>query len=235
MIESRQNEKIKWLFKLTQKKYRDESATFLVFGEHAITEAEKSGNLIEIYTANKNKTGILISEKLMIELSPLKSPTERLAIVKKPLEEEYSDKVLIIDGVQDPGNLGTLIRTAVGFNFKTIICSFDAADFYNEKTISATQGTLFYANLVKKDLVVELKRLKELRYKLVSADVNKGKNIRTIAKSDKIGVILGNEGKGIKQEIKDLTDEFVKIETSNIESLNVAVAGAIIMYEVNFR
>lgn len=233
MIESRKNQKIKELFKLLQKKHRDKTGHFLVFGEHGITEAKKQKNIVEIYTTNNNKEGILISKSIMKELTPLLTPSERVAVVRKSLPKAYSNKVLIIDGIQDPGNLGTLIRSAVGFGFTTIISSFDTVDFYNEKTVSATQGNLFYANVIKKNLIDEIKKLKKDGYKIIATDVNKGISLKTIKKSEKVGLILGSEGSGIKEEIKNLADLFVIIETNQIESLNVSIAGSIIMYEVN--
>lgn len=233
MIKSRQNNKIKEVFKLLQKKYRDHSKTFLVFGEHGINEAIKTGNIVEIFTTNNNKSGTLISEKLMKDLSPLFTPTERVAVVKKAKVKPFSDKILLIAGIQDPGNLGTLIRSAVAFGFNTIIANEDTVDFYNEKTVSATQGNLFYANLIREDLLNKIKELKEEGYRIIATDTVLGKNIKTINKTSKIGLILGSEGKGIKEEIKNMADEFVKIETINVESLNVSVAGSVIMYEVS--
>lgn len=235
MIESRKNPKIKELFKLLQKKHRDKTGHFLVFGEHGIAEAKKQESVIEIYTTNNNKEGTLISKSIMKELTPLLTPSVRVAIARKTSPKTYSDKVLIIDGMQDPGNLGTLIRSAVGFGFTTIISSLDTVDFYNEKTVSATQGNLFYANLIKTDLKTEIKRLKKDGYKIIATDVNKGSDIKSIKKTEKVGLILGNEGSGIKEDIKSLADFFVIIETNQIESLNVSVAGSIIMYEVSSK
>ena len=168
---------VKELFKLLQKKHRDKTGMFLVFGEHGILEAEKTNNIVEIYTVNNSKKGVLIDKKIIKELAPLSSPTERVAIVKKPSVKPYSDKVLIIDGIQDPGNLGTLIRSAVGFGFSSIIASEDTVDFYNDKVVSAAQGNLFYANLIRKDLVEEIKELKKKGYKIIGTDVDKGKKI----------------------------------------------------------
>lgn len=233
MIESRQNEKIKKLFKLKQKKHRDNSNSFLVFGDHAVNEALKTGNIIEVYTSNEFKEGILICKKLMKSLSPQKSPSDIVAVVNKEKEQVYSKKILILDGVQDPGNVGTLIRSAVGFGFTTIISSNDTADYYNEKTVSATQGNLFYANLIKRDLKEELTKLKKDGYTLIVTDVNKGKVPRKLNKKQKVALILGSEGRGVSDEIIALADQFVKIKTNNIESLNVSMAGSIIMYEVS--
>lgn len=233
MIKSRQNETIKWLFKLQQKKYRDESDSFLVYGDHGVKEAIKTDRVIDIYTSNRDKEGILISEDLMNKLSPFKSPVDILAVVNKAQPWPYSKKILLLDGVQDPGNLGTLIRSAVGFEFTTIIASNDTVDFYNEKTISASQGNLFYANLIRTDLSLEIKKLKEKGYNIIATDANNGKNLKKINKNDKIGLILGNEGTGIKEEVMALANDYIKIKTTNIESLNVAIAGSIIMYEVS--
>lgn len=233
MIKSRQNNKIKGLFKLLQKKYRDQNKTFLVFGEHGILEAFKTKSIIEVFTTDNNKSGTLISKKLMKDLSPLLTQTERVAIVKKVEVKPFSDKVLLLAGIQDPGNLGALIRSAVAFDFKTIIASEDTVDFYNEKTVSATQGNLFHANLIRGNLVDKIKELKEKGYKIIATDVVKGSSIKTVNKNSKIGLILGSEGRGIKEEIKNLADQFVKIKTVNVESLNVSVAGSVIMYEVS--
>lgn len=169
----------------------------------------------------------------MKELSPQISPTERVAVAKKREKGPYSDKILIVDGLQDPGNLGTLIRSAVAFNFKTIISSFETVDFYNEKTVSATQGNIFYANIIKNDLSNEIKDLKEKGYQIVATDLIKGVKIKTFKTKEKVCLILGSEARGIKEEISQLADNFVKIETDSVESLNVSVAGSIIMYEMS--
>ncbi|NLN50633.1 MAG: RNA methyltransferase [Acholeplasmataceae bacterium] len=232
MIESRQNPKIKWLFKLQQKKYRDQSNSFLIYGDHAIEEALKSDSNIEIYTSNKRKKGILISEALMKELSTVKSFHDRLAIALKPEIKPYSKKILLLDGVQDPGNLGTLIRSAVGFGFKTIIANYQTVDFYNDKTVRATQGNLFHANLIKADLKEEIKVLKGLGYQIIGSAPKAEVEIKNFQRGAKLGLILGSEGSGISQELLAEIDVFVKIPTTKIESLNVAMAGTIMMYEL---
>lgn len=231
-IESRQNEKIKWLFKLKQKKFRDQSNTFIVFGDHAVNEAIKSGNVVEIYTTEENIKGTLISEKLMEELQEIKSPTNVLAIVNKPGIKYSYDKILMLDNIQDPRNLGSLIRSAAGFGFTTIIASNDTVDFYNETTVRTSQGNLFYVNLVKKDLKEEIQKLKNDGYEILLTDVDSGISPKEIPNNNKLCLVLGNEGSGVSKELLKEANILIKINTETVESLNVAIAGAIIMYEV---
>ncbi len=232
MIKSRQNPKIKKLFKLQQKKYRLLEDEFLVFGDHLIEEAKKCGFITQIYTSNPLKEGILIEESLIKELTSIVSFPDTLAIVKKPKFKDYSNKILLLDGIQDPGNMGTLIRSAIGFGFKTIISSLDSVDFYNEKVIRATQGSLFYSNIKSANLKEEIINLKEKGYYILASFPHGENLLKNYIKAEKIVLILGSEGFGIKDEIKRLANEFVSVKTKDIESLNVAVAGSILMYEL---
>ncbi|HKL61547.1 MAG TPA: RNA methyltransferase [Acholeplasma sp.] len=231
MISSRDNAKIKWLFKLQTKKYRDQSNSFIIYGSHALEEAKKNGFITEIYTSNTSVDGTLISNELMKELSLTETPLDVLAICQKRENNFLSKRILMLDEIQDPGNLGTLIRSAVGFGFTTIIGSHKTADFYHEKTIRATQGNLFYASLIKAPLDERINQLKGLGYKIYGASSYGSTDLKDIEVSDKMVLILGNEGQGIKPELLQQTDQNVMIKTSNIESLNVGVAGSIIMYE----
>ncbi len=233
MISSLANQEIKDLFKLKLKKYRDQTNSFLVFGEHLIEEANKTNKVVKIYTTNEALEGILISQEIMEKLKDTKTPFERIAIVKKPDIKPYSNKILILDDVQDPLNVGSLIRTATGFNFKTIIASNKTADFYNEKVIRATQGTLFYSNLIRGELKEIVIKLKEDNYEIVIATLDGDTNLNDLKKHQKLALVLGNEGSGISNEIKELATKKTTIKTSNIESLNVSNAGAILMYEVS--
>jgi TrmH family RNA methyltransferase len=231
MITSKDNDKIKYLLKLHTKKYRDQFNAFLVFGDHQIEEANKNGYSLDLYTSNPNKKGELISEALMKLVSLTETPMDSLGIAKKKEEVPYSKRILMLDGIQDPGNMGTLIRSAIGFGFNTIISSLDSVDYYHERSIRATQGNLFYANLIKAPLKERIQALKFLGYKVYVTSLKKSKDIKTINPSEKCVVILGNEGSGVSQAIIDMADELVRIKTNDIESLNVAMAGTIIMYE----
>ncbi|NMA04901.1 MAG: RNA methyltransferase [Acholeplasmataceae bacterium] len=233
MITSKDNAKIKYINKLKQKKFRDKEQRFLIFGEHLIMEALNTNQELEIYTTNPDKDGILISEPLMKQISFLNNHKDVFAVVSKPNKNKpYSKKILILDDVQDPTNVGALIRSAVGFGFETIIVSNKSADFYNEKVISSSQGAIFHANLVRTDLVKEIEKLKKSNYQIIGSFPLGGKDLKTFKAKEKFVLILGNEGSGIKKEVEDMLDEKVKIETTKIESLNVAVAGAIFMYKL---
>ena len=234
MIESITNSKIKYATKLKQKKYRNLHNQFLVEGEHLVLEAKKN-DMIDIlfYTDNDYKVSnsFEIRNSVMKKLSELGNDTGVIAICNKPVFKELSSKVLILDGIQDPGNLGTLIRTAAAFDFKTII-SENTVDYYNEKVIRSSQGALFYTNLIETDIIEFVKNNSNYHY--YGTDVLKGKNIHSEDFNYKnIAVILGNEGSGIRKEIKDLVNTNINIPMSSTESLNVAIAGGILMYEAS--
>ncbi len=235
MITSLTNKEIKNLFKLKIKKNRDLTNEFLVFGEHLIEEAIKTNNIVKIYTTNDTLSGEHISKEIMEKLKDTKTSFERVAVVRKPDSKPYSNKILILDDIQDPLNMGSLIRTAAGFNFSTVIASNKSADFYNEKTIRATQGTLFYTNLIRGDLASIIADLKLKGYQIVVADLVGNIEINALKSFEKIALVLGNEGAGISEEIKSLSNYQVTIKTNNIESLNVGHAGAILMYEVGYE
>lgn len=232
MITSKDNEQIKHIIKLQTKKHRDLTQSFLIYGHHAIEEAKKQGFSLEVYTDDPNQTGTLISPQLMKQLSLTETPMSLLAIVKMPTPKPYSNRILMLDGIQDPGNLGTLIRSAVGFGFQTIITSPTSVDFYNDKTIRATQGNLFFANLIKAPLIDKIDELKSLGYTVYTTALNQSAlDIRNLSVPEKIVLVLGNEGAGVSASILALSDQLVYIKTKDIESLNVAMAGSIIMYE----
>lgn len=232
MITSKDNDQIKHIIKLQTKKYRDLHQAFLIYGTHAVEEAIQQGFEIEIYTSNPNQSGTLISEALMKQLSLTDSPLSVLGIVKKPQPKPLSRRILILDDVQDPGNVGTLIRSAVGFGFQTIIASDNSADFYNDKTIRATQGNLFYANLLRQPLFETIQDLKQQGYTIYATALGRNaQDIRTVQVPEKCALILGNEGAGVSPKIMAVADQLIYIKTNDIESLNVAMAGSIIMYE----
>ena len=141
MIESVNNERIKEYSKLNTKKYRDESGLFIVEGEHLVEEALKKTQAVEIYSLDETYTQV--SESVMRKLSSLSTPPNVLAVCKKLEEGELKGNILILENLQDPGNLGTIIRSSVAFNIDTIVLSLDSVDLYNSKVIRATQGMLF--------------------------------------------------------------------------------------------
>ncbi len=234
------NKRIKNIKKLYTKKYRDMYNEFIVEGEHLINEAYKKGILKclikEDTTLKLDVETIQVQNNVMRYLSELDTPPKMLGICTKLKEQEIKGKVLILDGIQDPGNLGTIIRSSVAFNIDTIILSEDTVDLYNPKVIRATQGMLFNINIIKRDIKSTIEKLIKDNYKIYGTKVNDGKNLKTIEKSKKFAIIMGNEGKGVKSDILDMCDEYIYINMNPLcESLNVAVATSIILYEFDSR
>lgn len=210
------------------KKYRDLHEEFIVFGDHLITEAIKSNSVAELYTSNPNKEGILISEQLMKELNETVTAFDQLALVKKTRKTIESDKILVLEDVQDPDNVGALLRSALAFGFNKVILSNKSADIYNDKTIRSSQGALFHLDIERTDVIGALKDLKNKDYKVITTMLNGSSEF---PKANKIALVMGNEGSGISSEVELLSDFKLTIKTSGVESLNVLVAGSILMYE----
>ena len=155
-----------------------------------------------------------------------------IAVCNHLPEREYQGNIIVLDNIQDPGNLGTIIRSAVAFNFDSIILSETCVDLYNPKVIRASEGMLFNINVIRCDINKFLNNLDE-SYTKITTDVKTGKNIREI-KFDKCAIVIGNEGSGVSKEISNMCDEKVYINmSSNCESLNAGVSASILMYEVN--
>lgn len=237
MIESINNEKIKKYSKLLEKKYRDLENLYLISTEHLVLEALKRNIVVEIFLlkGKKNNYGkvTFVSENVMRKLTKLTTIPSVVAVVKKEQEEKINGNVLLLDSIQDPGNLGTIIRSAVAFNINTIVLGDNTVDLYNEKVLRATEGMLFYINFIKSNIKDIIPILKENDYKILGTKVDTGIDIKT-CKMDKYALIVGNEGNGINKELLDLCDDYIYIKMNKkCESLNVAIAASILMYELN--
>lgn len=236
-IDSVDNKKIKNIRKLNQKKYRDETNEFLVEGIYLVKEAYKEGLLKEVVLEENEEIDFkvdttYVTYNVIKSISSLDTPYKIIGVCKKKEEKEINGNVLILDGLQDPGNLGTIIRSAVAFNVDTIILSKDTVDLYNPKVVRSTQGMNFHINIIRRDLEHEINALKEKGYTVYSTDVINGKNIKNVKVNGKYAIIMGNEGNGVRENIKNLSDEKLYIKMSNdCESLNVGVATSIILYE----
>ena len=233
------NQKIKDIKKLYTKKYRDIESKFIVEGEHLVIEAYKKGLLEElILLENSNfkldvKTSY-VTLKVMKYISELDTAPNIIGICKKIESTKIGSKVLILDGIQDPGNLGTIIRSSVAFNIDTIILGKTCVSLYNSKVLRATQGMIFNVNILEKNLEEFIPKLKKDNYQILSTKVSGGKDIRNIKLNEKFALIMGSEGLGVSKDILDLSDEYVYISMNEAcESLNVAVATSIILYELN--
>ena len=239
LITSTDNKKIKEIVKLKQKKYRNLENKFIIETENLIEEAYLENRLEEVYILeNENISSKLdcpiyeVTSKVMDKIKSVNT-SKILGIATKKENLEYIGKrYLMLDKVSDPGNLGTIIRSASAFDIDTIILSEDCCDVYNEKTIRATEGAIFKVNIITEDLEEAINNLKKLNINIYRTDVNAGKDITEISK-DNFCVIMGNESNGVSEKIKNQVEKSVHIKTNNVESLNVAVATSIILYELN--
>ena len=234
------NSKIKELKKLQLKKYRDKNKKFLVETPHLVLEAYKSGYLEELILEENEEFSldiktIRVTKKVIKYLSELNSTSNVLGVCNyKKENQNIGNRILALDNIQDAGNLGTIIRSAQAFNIDTIILSEDCVDIYNPKVLRSSQGMIFHMNILKKDLNLELLKLKKSNYFIIGTKVTQGKNLKAFKNLDKFVIIMGNEGNGISNENLNLCDDFLYIDmNSKCESLNVAIATSIILYELN--
>lgn len=237
MIESVDNSRIKDIRKLKEKKYRDQYKLFLVEGEHLVLEAYKAGVLKSVIFSGRDidldVEKIEVSEKVMNTISDINTNIVGVCeIVDNKIN--LDSNVIILDGVQDPGNLGTIIRSAVAFNVKNIVLSKTSVDLYNTKVLRGCQGMNFHLNIIRDDILDIIDDLKDNNYTIYGTDVVNGIDVKDVKKTNKYAIIMGNEGNGISKEIKDVVDKNIYIKMSeNCESLNVGVSASIILYELS--
>ena len=242
LITSLENDKIKKCIKLKDKKYRDQYNEFLVEGDHLVIEAYRSGLLEEILIKDDvvNMLDVeitYITEEIIKKLSTLETPSHIFGICKKREENpDLGKKILLLDRVQDPGNLGTIIRSSKAFGVDTIVLGNGCCDLYNEKVIRSTQGNGFTMNIVCGDLLEIIKELKEKEIPVLGTRVEFGEDIRNLTDRDKecYALVMGNEGRGVSGEILEQCDKYIYIEMdNNVESLNVSIATSILLYELS--
>lgn len=244
LITSSDNDKIKKLIKLKEKKYRDEYDEFVVEGEHLVIEAYRSKLLEEIFIDQDEVTMLdvditYVTKEILIKVSTLETPTHIIGLCKKRKENyDLGNKLLLLDRIQDPGNLGTIIRSSKAFGVDTVVLGDGCVDLYNDKVIRSTQGIGFHMNIVSRNLEELILELKEKDIPILGTKVEYGEDIRNLTTRDKekYALIMGNEGRGVSTEILDLCDKFIYIElNSDVESLNVAIATSILLYELSRR
>lgn len=233
IIKSESNEKYKYLNKLKKKKYRKKFNSFIVESIKIVEQIPDDFECEFVFVNEDMKDyktdfkKIVFSNKLFDKLSLLENPEGVSALLKIKKEKAISsDRILLLDHMQDPGNLGTIIRSAEAFSFKDIILVNNCVDLYNEKTIRASMGSIFRLNFIELN-IDDLENFKD--YKLILADMN-GKSVDYYKSCDKIILAIGNEANGISKSLKDLSNDFVSIKMDGkIESLNAAIAASILM------
>lgn len=238
VITSLDNKRIKNLSRLLVKKYRDEDNKFLVEGEHLVEEAFRAGVLLEVvqcedYNGSFDVETTYVTYEVIKKLSNTQSPQRVIGVCKKLEEKEIGSKIVILEDLQDPGNLGTIIRSSVAFNVDTIVVSNNTVDIYNDKVLRSSEGMLFHINIIKRDIDTFIDELHKEGYQVYGTKVDGGTNLKEVTKVLKAAIVMGNEGAGVKDSTLDKCDKYIYIPmNSNCESLNVGVATSIILYEL---
>lgn len=228
-ITSVNNQLIKDMTKLHQKKHRDELGLFLIEGYHLYEEALKMDVIKTIFTTDEIIQGhnvIHVSQSVLEKLAKTNNPQKVVCVCHKLKRENIADKVLILEGIQDPGNLGTLLRSALAFDFETIVLD-NTVDIYNDKVIRSTQGAMFKLNFIVMNTLDFMNLHRDFTYYGTSLDGEPLESFRAIKRT---ALILGNEGNGLSLDVLKNTSKNITIKTSEVESLNVGVAGSIIMH-----
>lgn len=240
IITSLDNKKIKKYHSLKTNKGRKIEKLFLIEGMHLCEEAYKANILVDILieentklSFNYDKEITFVTEHILNKLSNLTNHSKIIGICKIIDNNKIKgNRILLLDDIADPGNLGTIIRSSKAFSIDTIILSKNSVDIYNDKVLRSTEGMLFTMNIIYADLFQVIKELKKDHYLILGTDVKSGIDARSI-KTDKYALIMGNEGHGVNKELLKLTDKnlYIKMD-KNCESLNVAVATSILLYEL---
>jgi len=240
---------VKYIQSLHHKKFRDEHGAFIAEGPKVVEEllqnnifecehvycTENGIRFLNVNLKNKLADRIIVIQDFELEkLSALATANNLLAVFKKkPMANRLniSNRItLFLDDIQDPGNLGTIIRTADWFGIETIFCSNATADCYNTKVVQSTMASLGRVNIIYGNIKEELAKHDNIKK---YAAVLGGKNINTVGKIKEGIIIIGNESKGISTEVLVLVDEKITIpKIGEAESLNAAVAAGIILYSI---
>lgn len=243
MIVSKDNSQIKHIRQLKQKKYRDEYKEFVVEGIKIVQEAIEENENIQLIVIceellkktidTKNFKIEYVNKSIFEVISDTVTPQGILAVIKEKEPKKIASRVLFaLDDIQDPGNMGTIIRTLDAAGIKDLIISKESADTYNPKVTRSTMGAIYRVNVIRENLKSKLLDLKEKGYKIVVTSLATDKYYYDINYNEKMVIVIGNEGKGVSQEINEIADIKIKIPMlGKAESLNASVATAILAYE----
>lgn len=253
VISSKDNELIKHIKKLKDKKYRDENSEYIIEGvkliEEAVQEKAKIKKVIicddttrtyEIPTSIMLEIAkyecVYVTDKIFSSITQVTNPQGIMAIIEKNTENQeidYSEDIIVVlDNVQDPGNLGTILRTVDSIGLKQIIVTKDTVDAFNSKVVRSTMGAIFRIKIIEtNDLVQSIKEMRKHHFKLMVTSLQTDNSIYDIEFNKKI-IVIGNESNGVSKQIQDIADEKAKIPMlGKTESLNASVAAGVVMYE----
>ncbi len=252
-ITSKDNELIKHIRKLKDKKYRDESNEYVVEGVKLVEEAVKENAKIKQIIVCEDTTRtyeipthimleiakyecISVSDKIFNIITQVTNPQGIMAIIEKNAQDvqiDYTqDIIVVLDDVQDPGNLGTILRTVDSIGLNQIIVSKGTADAFNSKVVRSTMGAIFRIKIIEvENLAQAIKEMRKHHFKLMVTSLQTKNSIYDIDFNKKI-IVIGNEANGVSKEIQDMADEKAKIPMlGRTESLNASVAAGVVMYE----
>ena len=253
IISSKDNELIKHIKKLKDKKERDISNEYMIEGIKLVKEAiQEKANIKQIILCDDCEKTENISKELMYEiakydciyvttkvfkyLSEVQEPQGILAVIEKnniDKEIDYTQDIIVaLDDVQDPGNLGTILRTVDSIGVTQILVSKGTADSYNPKVVRSTMGAIFRIKIIEcEDLAQTLKEIKKHKFKIVVSSLQTENSVYDINYNKKV-IVIGNEANGVEAHIQEMADEKIKIPMlGKTESLNASVATGIILYE----
>jgi TrmH family RNA methyltransferase len=251
-------EKLKELTKLKTKKGRKTQKRFLVEGLRLCEEAANSDwetefvlftrsfqdstagrNLLRKFERRKTKS-IPVKGEALKKISDTVTPQGIICVVKikkfswEQVWSKSSSTLLALDGIRDPGNVGTLIRTADAFGIDGVILSTNTVELYNPKVVRSTMGSIFHLPVLDQvDLETAIPRLKGKQFRICGTDSKKGQDLDQLCYSEKMCLLVGSEAEGLSKALSRLSDAIIRIPTSGkAESLNASVAGGILLYEV---
>ncbi|MDZ5712418.1 TrmH family RNA methyltransferase [Jeotgalibacillus haloalkalitolerans] len=244
VIQSLQNTKVKEWKKLTTKKGRDKSGLFLVEGWHLTEEAIKADAVTEAIV----KEGIelppymdsveihFVTEEISLALAETEHTQGVFAVCRQPeaaFDALNASNILMLDAIQDPGNIGTMIRTADAAGIDAVILGKGTADPYNAKVLRSAQGSHFHLPILKQDLLSVIEHCKESGIPVYGTSLQGAVTYKEAAPVEKFALIMGNEGAGVNSELLTLTDQNLYIPIyGKSESLNVAIAAGILLYHL---
>ena len=236
IINSLDNARVKLWTKLHQKKYRDQHGLFIVEEKHLIEEAINAGMLDTLIVRENaenpfDREAVIFSEGVMRKLSENVSLNDCIGICRiNAVKEIKGSSFIILENVQDPGNVGTIIRTAYSLGYDGVLLSQGCASPYSHKTIQSSQGALFHIPVIEGYIEELVSSVKKLGCRVYATTLDSSHFLQETNKTDKYAILLGNEGQGLSDKAVGLADENIKIEMQNFESLNVAIAMGITAY-----
>ena len=247
IIRSHQNAMVKNYQKLQTSKGRKKAEAYMIEGEHLVEEAIRSTVSIQRLVVSEDHVQLyeswtqkyptmIVSKEVFEKLSMTQTNQGILAIVpleKKTLVEVPKGRYLLVDAVQDPGNLGTIIRTADAAGFDAVVLGEGCVDLYNDKVVRSMQGSQFHVAIFHENLTDVYDKLKENDIPIaVTALHREAKDFQWLTGRDSVAIVVGNEGNGVRQELIDSADSIIQIPMfGQAESLNVAIASGILMYQ----